>query len=153
MGSIPKPSGLCAFIRHLTRAVALTFALSANEVLAADTPSQPATHKTTSSVSYIIVDPMYATILDGGKPRGLLMVEFGLDVPDAAFRGQVNHALPVLRDAYVRNLMAFAASTVRVYRQPNVEDIANRMQTITDKVMGKKGAQVLMAQTALRITR
>jgi flagellar basal body-associated protein FliL len=87
------------------------------------------------------------------EPLAMLMVELGLDVPDAALRAQVNRFLPLLRDAYVRSLLTYAATTVRPNRQPSVEDIGNRLQAITDKVMGKQGARVLMTQTAIRITR
>jgi flagellar basal body-associated protein FliL len=96
---------------------------------------------------------MYASILDGIKPRGLLLVELGLDVPDAKLRDRVTQNLPALRDAYVRSLLTYAATAVRPWRQPNVEDIANRMQTITNRVVGREGAKVLMAQTAVRLTR
>ena len=133
-------------------AFAAGFLLSASLAQAAEN-AQPAQRKTTQSESYIPVEPMYASILDGVRPRGLLLVEVGLDVPDVDLRGQVNQALPVLRDAYVRSLLIYAANAVRPYRQPNIEDIANRMQAITDKVMGRKGAQILMAQTAIRLTR
>lgn len=130
-------------------AFAAGFLLSASLVQAAE----PAQRKTTQSESYIPVEPIYATILDGLRPRGLLLVEVGLDVPDAALRGQVSQALPVLRDAYVRSLLIYSANAVRPYRQPNIEDIASRIQAVTDKTMGRKGAQVLMAQTAIRLTR
>ena len=113
----------------------------------------PAQRKTTQSESYIMIDPMYASILDGIKPRGLLMVELGLDIPDAKLRDRVAQNLPALRDAYVRSLLTYAASAVRPWRQPNVEDIANRMQTITNRLLGREGAKVLMAQTAVRLTR
>jgi len=113
----------------------------------------PAQHKTTQSESYIMMEPMYASILDGARSRGLLLVEIGLDVPDAKLRERVNQALPALRDAYVRNLLTYAATTVRPWRQPNVEDIANRMQSITDRMVGREGARVLMAQTAIRLAR
>jgi hypothetical protein len=76
-----------------------------------------------------------------------------LDVPDAAMRARVTHALPALRDAYVRSLIAYGATAVRAWRQPDVDDIADRMQTITDRLMGGPGAKVLMAQTAIRVTR
>jgi len=122
-------------------------------VLAAENASQPAQRKTTQSESYIMIEPLYASILDGTRPRGLLLVEFGLDVPDAGLRERANQALPALRDAYVRGLLIYAATAVRPWRQPNVEDIANRMQVITDRSLGKKGARVLMAQTAIRLTR
>ena len=113
----------------------------------------PAQRKTTQSESYIMIEPMYASILDGIKPRGLLLVEIGLDVPDAKLRDRVTQNLPALRDAYVRSLLTYAATAVRPWRQPNVEDIANRMQAITNRVVGREGARVLMAQTAVRLTR
>jgi len=155
MCSTTKRPGFGSLIRHLALPVALTFALSGSPSLAADAqaPQQSAQHKTTTSQTYVILDPIYSTIHDGGKPRGLLMVELGLDVPDATLRAAVNRFLPLLRDAYVRTLLTYAATTVRPTRQPNVEDIGNRLQAITDKVMGKQGARVLMTQTAIRITR
>lgn len=113
----------------------------------------PAARKATQAESYVGIEPFYATILDNGRPRGLLLVEMSLDVPEARFRDRVNQSLPVLRDAYTRSLLVYAATAVRPWRQPSVEDIAGRLQGITDQVMGKKGARVLMAQTAIRITR
>jgi hypothetical protein len=77
----------------------------------------------------------------------------GLDVPDTAMRARVAHALPALRDAYVRTLIAYGATAVRAWRQPDVDDIATRMQTVTDRLMGGPGAKVLMAQTAIRVMR
>lgn len=154
MRSPPKRSGATPLLRHLGAVIAVTFALSAGPSLAAETPQgQGAARKSTSSVSYVLIDPIYAAVLDNGKPRGLLMVELGLDVPDATLRLEINRYMPRLRDAYVRGLLAYAATTVRPYRQPNVEDLANRLQAITDKVVGKTGARVLMAQTAIRPTR
>jgi flagellar basal body-associated protein FliL len=124
----------------------------APEARAADAGSPAAQHKTTQSESYVIIDPLYASILDGARSHGLLMVELGLDVPDAKLRDKVNQSLPMLRDAYVRSLLTYAATSVRAWRQPNVEDIATRMQAITDRVMGQPGARVLMAQTAISLS-
>jgi flagellar basal body-associated protein FliL len=111
-----------------------------------------AVHKPTHAESYVMVEPIYASILEGVRPRGLLLVEFGLDVPDDKFREQVNRSVPRLRDAYVRSLLVYAATAVRPWRQPSVEDISARMQAITNQVMGRQGARVLMAQTAIRLT-
>ena len=136
------------------RAATLAFAVFAfaGAANASEAPA-PAQRKTTQSESYIVIDPMYATIIEGNKPRGLLMVELGLDIPDAALRERVNHALPALRDAYVRSLIAYGATAVRAWRQPSVDDIAERMQAVTDRLVGGPGAKVLMAQTAMRVTR
>ena len=135
---------------RVTLAALGLLALGASSSLATEAPAQ---RKTTQSESYVPLDPMYATILEGSRPRGLLMVELGLDVPDAALRAKVSHALPTLRDTYVRLLIAYGSTAVRAFRQPSVDDIAQRMQAATDRLMGGPGAKVLMAQTAMRVTR
>ena len=134
-------------------ALALCCLLGAGSAGAAEDDKKGAAHKTTQSESYVPIEPMYASIIDGTRSRGLLMVEIGLDIPDAKLRDRVTPNLPALRDAYVQSLLIYAATAVRPTRQPNVEDIANRLQTITNRVVGREGAKVLMAQTAIRIVR
>ena len=109
-------------------------------------------HKTTQSKSYIMVDPIYTTIVADNHAAGMLMVGAGLDVPDNALRDEVTRSLPVLRDAYVRNLMTFTANVVRTDAQPDVGLIADRLQAVTDRALKKKGAKVLLAQIAIRVT-
>lgn len=146
-------SALSLLIRYRGPLVALTLALSAGGAIAAEKAAEGGGHKVTSSVSYIAFEPFYSSVLDGERARGLLMVELGLDVPDEQLRERVNLALPVFRDAYVRSLSAYATTAVRLYRQPSVEDIGNRLQAVTDQLLGKKGAaRVLMIQTALRVS-
>ena len=108
-------------------------------------------HKTTQSQSYIEIDPIYTTIVADNRAAGMLMVGAGLDVPDDKLRDEVNRSLPVLRDAYVRNLMTFTANVVRTDTQPDVGMIADRLQAVTDRALGKKGAKVLLAQVAIRV--
>ena len=61
--------------------------------------------------------------------------------------------MPVLRDFYLRNLMTYTAAAVRPWRQPDVEMIARRMQGVTDRALHSKGAQVLLGQVMIRISR
>ena len=110
-------------------------------------------HKITQSESYLTVDPFYTTIVTDNHAGGMLMVGIGLDVPNPALRDEVTRSLPVLRDAYLRNLMAFTASDVRTDAQPDVAAIADRLQGVTDRALKNKGARVLLAQVALRVTR
>ena len=119
----------------------------------ADEKKDAPVHKITQAESFIMMEPMYATILDANHPSGLLMVAIGLDIPNEELRGEADHALPVLRDAYIRNLMNFAASSVRPWRQPDVVEIGARLQRVTDRALKRKGAQVLLAQVAIRITK
>ena len=109
-------------------------------------------HKTTQSKSYIMVDPIYTTIVADNRPAGMLMVGAGLDVPDEKLREEVSRSMPVLRDAYIRNLMTFTVTVVRTDSQPDVGLIADRLQAVTDRALRKKGAKVLLAQVAIRVT-
>jgi hypothetical protein len=121
--------------------------------LADDGQPRAATHKVTQSESYIMLEPMYATIMDSSKPVGLLMVAIGLDIPDAKLRADADRAMPLLRDYYVRNLMVFAWTHVRLNEQPDVVEIAQRLQGVTDRALRHTGARVLLAQVSARLTR
>jgi hypothetical protein len=117
---------------------------------AADTPAPE--HRVTQSESYIMLAPMYATIMDGERPGGMLMVAVGLDIPDPQLRAEAQRAMPVLRDAFVRSLMGFTGTHVRIAEQPDVVAIADRLQRITDRELRSKGAHVLLAQVSCRVT-
>lgn len=112
-----------------------------------------AAHKITQSESYLGMEPLYSSILERNRPLGLLMVGIGLDIPDKELRDRVDRDMPQLRDAYVRALMAFTATNVRSWRQPDVVALADRLQTVTDRVLNKKGARVLLAQVAIRLNK
>jgi hypothetical protein len=100
-----------------------------------------------------MVAPLYTTIVDNNRPIGLLMVAIGLDIPDAGLRGEAEHALPILRDDYLRSLMTYTTASVRPWRQPDAGAIAQRLQRVTDRALKKTGARVLLANVAIRITR
>ncbi|HEY0267127.1 MAG TPA: hypothetical protein VGC16_10270 [Rhizomicrobium sp.] len=99
-----------------------------------------------------MIDPIYTTIVADNRAAGMLMVGVGLDVPDDRLRDDVNRSMPVLRDAYVRNLMTFTANMVHTDAQPDVALIADRLQAVTDRALKRKGAKLLLAQVAIRVT-
>lgn len=120
--------------------------------LAAEDKKKPmANHKITQAVSYVGLDPIYTTVMDEGRPAGLLLVSVGLDIPSEQLRAETNTALPVLRDAYVRSLMTFTAAAVRPDEQPDVDLIARRLQAVTDRELRKPGARLLLGQVFMRI--
>lgn len=137
-----------------SKLLALTFFATIAATAPVCAENQPAPkHKLTQSESFIMIEPMYTTIIDEGRPAGLLLVAIGLDVPDAILRAQANQGLPVLRDDYVRSLMTYTAATVRLTRQPDVNAIADRLQRVTDRALHRKGARVLLAQIAIQLKR
>jgi flagellar basal body-associated protein FliL len=133
-------------MRSLALSLVVLAALAAPALAGGDQPE----HKVTQSDSFIMVEPMYTSIVDAGRPAGMLLVAIGLDIPDAKLRGEADHGMPVLRDAYVRSLMAFTAAAVRPTVQPDVGMIADRLQRVTDKALHRKGAHVLLAQIAIQ---
>ena len=118
-----------------------------------DDAGKTSAHKVTQSKSYLMIDPIYSTILSDDRPVGLLMIGVGIDAPDAKLRAEAARAMPVLRDAFVRSLAAFASTQVRTSRQPDVGVIAARLQAVADRLLGRKGARVLLAQVAMRLAR
>ena len=81
------------------------------------------------------------------------MIGIGLDVPNAELRSKAESTMPVLRDFYVRSLLAYSATSVRPWRQPDVGEIADRLQRATDRTLGRQGAHILLAQVAMRLTK
>jgi hypothetical protein len=49
--------------------------------------------------------------------------------------------------------MNFGTTAVRAERQPDVTVIADRLQGVTDRALGRKGAKLLLAQIAMRISK
>jgi flagellar basal body-associated protein FliL len=107
-------------------------------------------HKLTQSESWVEMEPFYTTIVGDNRATGMLMVRLGLDIPDPGMRENAERATPVLRDAYLRSLMAYTATNVRLDTPPDVTMIAGRLQAITDRALNKKGARILLWQVALR---
>ncbi len=153
-GAYPEQERAKKPMRSTVLRLILLIALGAARALpaAADDDSQRPLHKVTQSLSYVMVEPMYATIMDADRPGGLLLVAIGLDIPDAKLRADAERAMPVLRDDYIRSLMAFAWTHVRLNEQPDVVAIADRLQRVTDRALRRAGARVLLAEVASRIT-
>jgi flagellar basal body-associated protein FliL len=109
-----------------------------------------AERKVSQSPSWVEMQDFYTTIVGADRATGMLMVRVGLDIPDAKMRENATRAMPVLRDAYLRSLMTYTATHVRLDTQPDADAIADRLQAVTDRALNKKGARILLRQVALR---
>lgn len=117
--------------------------------------SKASSHKITQSESYLeLPDPpkvLNISFMENGRAMGLLTIGVGLDVPDLKLREEADHAMPVILDAYVRNMMNYASTSIRSWRQPNVIEIADRLQAVTDRALGRKGAKVLLVDVRISL--
>src|SRR6516165_7272762 len=99
--------------------------------------------KKTGGVSYIPVETLTAYTVKPGGRRGVLTVDCGLDIPDAALRARANLLLPRLRAAYVQSVQIYAGG-VPSGLPPNPDFLSRNLQRLTDEVLGRKGARLLM---------
>jgi hypothetical protein len=122
----------------MRRAALLALALTVAPMAALAAPS-----KTRSDSSYVALRPVTLTIVRPTGKRGALTVEVGLDAPDRALREQVQVSGPLLRDAYISALQPYALR-LAPGSPPNVELIGASLQRETDRVLGRRGARVLL---------
>lgn len=99
--------------------------------------------KRAGGASYIVIQTLAATTNKGGGRRGVLTVECGLDVQDAALRARVEQNLPRLRAAYYQTVQTYAAGLPPA-TAPNADFLAQNLQRQTDAIVGKPGARLLL---------
>lgn len=133
----------------------LLLALSLAAPAAASSPApakkpEKQERKITAAPSWITVDPIAVAILRQNRIQGVFLVEFGLDIENEALRTRASEILPILRDAWLRNMSDLAATRVRVGRQADLDVLTARLQATTDRMLGAPGAKVLLLQAVVR---
>ena len=93
--------------------------------------------------SYVQMQTLLGTTLRASGGRGVLSVDCGLDVPDAALRARAEQSVPRLRAAYAQIIQAYAAG-LAAGALPSADYIAQQLQAQTDVVLGRPGARVLL---------
>ena len=106
----------------------------------------------TSLASWVSVDTFTVTIIQDGRLRGRFTVTFGMDVPDDALREKAEALMPRLRDAWLNDLSLYAATTLRPRRAADVAGISDLLRSGADRVLGKSGSKILMAQARVDMT-
>jgi flagellar basal body-associated protein FliL len=145
-------------MRKLNPSLAVFIALSLSTTVAtagegvSAKPKGPAPKRPPTSLkSWVMVDPFTISVIQDGGVRGTFTVNFGMDVPDNTLRQKAETLMPRLRDAWLRSLNLYAATTLRPRRQADVVELAARIQQTADDVLGAPGAKVLMAEALVNI--
>ena len=94
---------------------------------------------------YLAFYPSAATIFSGYKPMGLMHFEYGLDIKDDKVRERAVKLAPRLREAYGQLLAQYAGSLYTAGDVPDIEYLSTRMQSATDRIIGKGKAQFLVS--------
>lgn len=115
---------------------------------AAATASKPAQASggggSASASSYIQIPTLTATIVRPDGRRGVLSIETGLDVPDAALRTRATQSMPRVRAAF-NSVAQRAGQGLSPSSVPDIDRLGRELQTACDTALGRRGARVLLA--------
>lgn len=104
----------------------------------------------TSAESYLPIYGLSTTIMQDYAPAGMIMIDFGLDVPDAALRARAQRMLPRLKDSARAAIAEYAFSRQRAGGAPDAEQIVRMLQRNVDQTLGAPGAKVLLANLMIQ---
>jgi hypothetical protein len=112
-------------------------------VVASAAAGEDKAKKKGGGLSYIQLESINASLRPVAGHRKILSIESGLDVPDGGLRNRVQQSRLLLRDAYLRWLIVYAAS-LAPDAPPNPDAIATEMQRETDQILGRPGAHFVL---------
>lgn len=118
-------------------------ALSSTAGATAARASSPGGAAPVSADSYFRLPIVTASLLYPNGRRGVLSIETGLDVPDAALRARAQQSAPRLRAAFNTAAQRFAGG-LRPGMAPNIDQLASELQAAANAALGRPGARVLL---------
>lgn len=93
--------------------------------------------------AFIQLQTMTATVIRADGRRGVMTLEAGLDVPDAALHTRADQSTPRLRAAFAQVLQIYATG-LPGGAVPNADYLERQLQQQTDMVLGRPGARLLL---------
>lgn len=93
--------------------------------------------------TFLQLPTLTATVIRRDGSRGVMTVEIGVDVPDAGLRKRAEASIPLLRDAFVREILIYSPS-IGAGGVPNPDIISTLLQRAADQTLGRPGAKVLL---------
>ena len=98
----------------------------------------------TSAESFIPMPTLSAAVIARESSRGTLVVDLGLDIPDASLRSRASANAPRIRDALRTALATYASTYYRDRTAPDPAQLSRLMQSAIDRTLGAPGARVLL---------
>jgi len=98
----------------------------------------------TSAESFVPIPTLSAGVLHRHSTAGTIVVDMGIDVPDASLRRRAQLNAPRLRDALRTALATYASTYYRDRTAPDPTALTRIMQQAIDRTLGAPGARVLL---------
>jgi hypothetical protein len=127
----------------MDRRLALAAAALALVPAAASASSGGGEKKKGGGLTYLQIKSVMASVMRRDGRRGVMTVECGCDIHDDKLRATAEASIPRLRSGYASFIQAYALG-LPSGGCPNADYISREMQRITDEVLHKKGAKLLL---------
>ena len=98
----------------------------------------------TSAESFLPMPTLSAGVLQRQASLGTIVVDMGLDIPDAALRRRAQLNAPRIRDALRTALATYSSTYYRDRTAPDPTTLSRLLQQAVDRVLGAQGARVLL---------
>ncbi len=98
---------------------------------------------------FVDLESLAISVIRNGRIGKQVILQVSLEVPDEATRLKVTHALPVIKDAFIRDLYDYFAIQPPGSAGINAEAIKKRLKRTADSVMGKGMIRAVLIQGAV----
>ena len=119
------------------------FGLAAVALAAAPARAAPSGGSSAPADAYVPLATLTATIVRNDGRRGVMSVEAGVDVADAALRERAVLSVPRLRAALSAIIQRTGAGLLPGH-PPDIDRLSRELQAAADQVLGRAGARVLL---------
>lgn len=96
---------------------------------------------------FIDLESLTIPVIRGGAVAKYILLRVTLEVEDAAAEEQVKDRMPLLMDAYIRDLHHYFAS-IPINDKLNVRTVKRRMQRVSDRIVGPGVVSGILIQGA-----
>ena len=93
--------------------------------------------------SFIQLPTIAVTVKRLGGGNGVMTIDVGVDIADGGLRHRADQSIPLLRDAYLREMLTYAP-TLGAGQPPSPDVIGAMLQRATDRTLGRPGAKLLL---------
>jgi len=101
------------------------------------------------SAIFIDMDPLAIPIFKGNKVIATIQIQVKLETTDEDKSEEIKRKLPVIRDAFIRDLHSFMPRLLKAKERVDVLIVKQRLQYISDKVAGKGTIKNVLVQSVL----
>ena len=113
-----------------------------------DSASRPPITKTTDTL-FVDLESMTIAVIRNRRIAKHVVLQVTLEVPDEETRASVSHALPRIKDAFIKDLYDYYAVQQQGRDGINVEAIKKRLKRTADEVMGPGKVNAVLIQGAV----